>query len=189
VSTFEEEARRAIDAVRRPRGDAGLLQDLIGRAIISVGRGFVADEINEIRQIVWAALLEKFWEFPTTPTLARQLFSIVKFKTVDFLRARKRALGREVQGLDVATLDQPDACPGPEAAVEYAERVEVLRAALGDLKAKNPRDYDAVLAYGAGLRLEEAFPEKYGALNPEASRQVTHRALQRLRAIVRQEAS
>jgi RNA polymerase sigma-70 factor, ECF subfamily len=114
----------------------------VGRFLFQLGPDFSREDVEEVTQETFLAVIRNLDSFHGTSQLQTWLFRIAANKARDF-RERRQAAKRggsqaplSLQTEDPEsglTLDPPSATPGPDIALESAEDCALLRLALDEL--------------------------------------------------------
>lgn len=151
------------------RGDAGAWDELFdlhyaatGRFIFQLGHDFTAEDVEEICQEVFLAVIRNLDSFQGGSQFQTWVFRIAANKAKDYRekrRAAKRGGGQvplSLQAEDPETglsLDPPSASPGPDATLLGAEQAQLLHQALERLE--DPCREIVELRYFGDLSYEE----------------------------------
>ncbi|HNQ90745.1 MAG TPA: sigma-70 family RNA polymerase sigma factor [Verrucomicrobiota bacterium] len=177
------------------KGDAAAWDELCQRHYPAVGRfvhqlspDFTREDVEEICQEVFIAVVRRFDTFRGTSALQTWLFRIAVNKARDFLDRRaaaKRGGGRMQVALkgpgEGPGLDPASPCPGPDAVLMRVERARLVRQALDELG--DPCRELVELRYFGDLSYEQLAESL--RLNPKTVSSRLSKCLDRLEGIAR----
>lgn len=161
-----------------------------GRFLFQLGHDFTAEDVDELCQETFLAVIRNLASFHGQSQFQTWLFRIAANKAKDFRERRlaaKRGRGQTPLSLQAEdpetglTLDLPDTAPTPDATILNAEQMALLRTALDQLH--EPCREIIELRYFGDLSYEELSTEL--GLNPKTVSSRLSKCLDRLEAIAR----